>query len=210
MRHVEVPVELRNQAEFTAGDDSIKKRFCSGILFLVHMSLGLNSLGSILCCTACFVIVLCCWQVVDCILQVSFNAIPSGVGIGNILREDISKFFSCLDIRDLLEDLVCLEMEPCSQELKLGFQDCQSTAAGAAVNFIARPGVGSAGTLEVLNHGVQFFGENRWDGLTAGLLAQGNGPPERLQAGATCYAFGDVGFDFPSLGLIHLPVDVFR
>ena len=62
----------------------------------------------------------------------------------------------------------------------------------------------------MLNHGVQFFGENRWDGLTAGLLAQGNGPPERLQAGATCHAFGDVGFDFPSLGLIHLPVDVFR
>jgi len=83
------------------------------------VSLGFESHGSILVCATLFIIVFSYRQVVDSILKVGFNAIPAGIGVGNFLRSNVSKFFLGLYIRDLLKDLVGLHMEPCPQ--KFGF-----------------------------------------------------------------------------------------
>ena len=80
------------------------------------MSLGFESHCGVLVCTAFFSQVFSSRQVVDRELEISFDSIPSGVGIGNFFRKDITKFFSCHDIRDLLKDLVGLHVEPGPQK----------------------------------------------------------------------------------------------
>ena len=86
MSHVEIMHIVSCQNESTIGDDIIKEHFCSSVLFLVHVSLGLHCFCGIFVCTTFFIIVFCRAQVFDCILQVSFYPVPSRIGVRDILQ----------------------------------------------------------------------------------------------------------------------------